>query len=225
MVNFIKKIFQGEIDESVHRQFVRFGRGIFGNRAAINFKTNGKVKLTTGFEFANDLVELIASVCKKIKVNGILLTRQDPCEFGLQGKKKKGIFESEINKELNAEEIRKICEKAYFTLFDCSCDSIELKIKKKLPKPGKSNERKINDTFCILEADKKYEKSIMQDFLFDVQGKRVKIVHLFEINDIVLPEGEKDFEEIRKKAKRKGKIIRKINSDGKEQIKEKDFAA
>jgi len=225
-MNFIKKIFENKVDESAHNQFIRFSKGVFDKRAAINFKTNGKVRLSTSFELANDMVELFANLAPKFKVSGILLTREDPKIFGLNGKKKAGIFQADIDKEMHADEIKKIAEKAYFMLLDCNAPGLELKIKKKLPKPGKSETAKINDTFCILDADKKFENQIMQDFLFDVNScKKAKIVHKYEITDVIIPAGEKDFEEIRRKAKKKGKITRIINADGKEQKKEKDFTA
>jgi hypothetical protein len=44
------------------------------------------------------------------------------------------------------------------------------------------------------------------------------------INEILLPEGEKDFDKIRVMAKRKGKIIRNI-SDGNERVVEKPMIA
>ncbi|MBI5148527.1 hypothetical protein HZA33_02505 [Candidatus Pacearchaeota archaeon] len=224
-MNFIKKLWQGQIDEAIHSQFVRFGKGVFGNRAVINFKTNGNVKLTTTFELANDLVELAASLSSKIKVSGILMTRDDPKALGFTGKKKTGIYEVEIEKEMSSEEIKKLEQVAYFMLFDCSAPGLELKIKKKLPKPGKGD-AKVNDKFCVLEADKKFEKQIRDDFLFDIpEGKKIKIAHEYEINDIIMPAGEKDFEEIRKKAKRKGMLKRKIEIDGKTKLVEKAFAA
>lgn len=227
MTNFIKKIFENKIDEKVHNQFVRFSKGVFEKRAAISFKTNGKVRLSTGFELTNDMVELFASIAGNFKASGILLTIDDPKEFEIEGKKKKGIFQADItDKEMSAEDIRKISEKAYFMLLDCSASGIELKIKKKLPKPGKSAAAKVNDTFCVMDADKRFEKQIIQDFLFDIQQcKKAKIVHTYHIDEIIMPTGEKDFEEIRKKAKRKGRIIRIINADGKEKTEQRDFAA
>lgn len=225
-MNFVKKIFENKIDEKTHDQFVRFSKGVFNKRAAISFKTNGKVRLSTSFEFANDMVELFSALVSKLQVSGILLTKEDPKKFGMQGKNKSGKFEIEINKEMSSDEIKTIAEKAYFMLLDCSAPGLELKIKKKLPKPGKSEAAKINDTFCVLDADKKFEKQIMADFLFDVQEcKKCKIYHKYDIQEIILPTGEKDFEEIRKKAKRKGKIFRIMNIDSKEQTREKDFAA
>ena len=53
--------------------------------------------------------------------------------------------------------------------------------------------------------------------------KKCKISHVFEINEIIMPEGEKDFAKVREVAKRKGKIIRRIEVDGRECAEEKEF--
>ena len=55
---FIKKIFENKIDDSVHKQFVRFGKGRYPGRAVIKItKQPDKIKIGTSFEMANDLIE------------------------------------------------------------------------------------------------------------------------------------------------------------------------
>ena len=39
-MNFITKIFKGDTDEEVHRQFEKFSRGEFRNRALIEAKSS-----------------------------------------------------------------------------------------------------------------------------------------------------------------------------------------
>lgn len=229
---FIKKIFQNKIDESVHKQFTRFGRGKFDERAIINIKKGPKIKISTSFELDNDLVFFVASLYDKFKVKGILLSKQEIPEF--EGKKKKGVFNYDVNKEMSSEELKNFASKYYHTLFDCISEdgSIELKIKKKLPKPGKGK-TKVNDKFCHLVLDQKYWPAVKEEFLFDLPPKEIKKVHIehtYIIKDIKIPkelEKEKDFEKIRLEARRVGRIIRKINidKDKKEIIKEKEFIA
>jgi hypothetical protein len=228
-MNFIKKILTNRIDDEAHQQFVRFGKGIFVEKAVVNFKKSGtKIKVTTSFELANDLVLFVFELVDKALVSGIVLARQQIPSLGA-GKKKSKLFEYEINKEMNSKEINDIAKSAYFMLLDCSAGGIDLKIKKKLPKPGK-REGKVNDKFCILEADLKYEPKIREEFLFDLKGeadsaKKIEIKHSFLINDIILPQGEKDFEKIRLLAKKKGKIIREISIDGRIIRREMPFTA
>lgn len=224
---FIKKLFEGEIDESVHKQFVRFGKGSYSLRAIINVRKNDKIKVTTSFELANDLVGFVSNLAEKFSINGIILSKE-PIQ-GLEFKKK-NILSCEINKEIKAKDLKELSAKAYATLLDCSAQGISLKMKKKLPRPKKSAELKVDDKFCMLELDKKFWEKFHEDFLFDLphEFKKARIEHTYIIEEIIIPkeiQNEKDFEKIRLMAKRKGKIIRKIVVDGKEIIKEKHFEA
>ena len=102
-------------------------------------------------------------------------------------------------------------------------EGFKLKIKKKLPKPGKS-EKKIDNGFCQLEADEKYYSKIKEDFFWDMpETKKISISHEIIVNEVVMPKDEKDFAKIREIAKRKGKIIRNGKIDDKEIISEKEF--
>ncbi|UZE93627.1 MAG: hypothetical protein IB618_02540 [Candidatus Pacearchaeota archaeon] len=227
---FIKKIFQNKVDETVHKQFIRFGKGEFGSKAIINIRKTSVVKLTTSFELAGDIIIFISSLAPWFRVEGLLSNREQiPC---FEGKKKKGLFVYNIAKELRSEELRDLVLKSYPTLLDCISgdESINLKIKKRIPKPGKKTEAKVDDKFCQLNLDAKYWPQLHNEFLFDLpfEIKKARIVHTFIIKDIKIPkelEKEGDYEKIRLGAKRIGKVIRKVVVDGKEIVKEKDFIA
>ncbi len=225
---FIKKIFQGKSDETVHRQFVRFSKGQFDRRAVINVRRNSAIKITTSFELANDLVIFISSLAKWFKVQGILFNKEEIPN--LKGKKKKGLFVYDIAKEISGEELKNLASKSYHALLDCVSDmGIDLKIKKRLPKPGKKSKAKADEKFCQLNLDIKYWPQVQNEFLFDLppETKKAHIEHSYIIKEIRIPkelEKEKDFEKIRLGAKRVGKIIRKAVVDKKEIIKEKEFA-
>ena len=163
---FIKKIFQNQIDESVHKQFIRFSKGKYENKAIINIKKGQKIKITTSFELATDLIIFITSLATKFKVQGILLTKNQIS--GIDGKKKKGFYEYKIEKEISSEELKNFASESYYALFDCLSqdNSIELKTKKKIPKPGKSK-TKVNDKFCKLTLDARYWPQVHNEFLFD----------------------------------------------------------
>jgi hypothetical protein len=218
---FIKKIFLEHCDEQVHRQFVRFGKGTFPGRAALNLQKGEKIKLGGSFEFANDFVNL-ASELGDAKFSGGILSREEISELG-GGKKKTGVIGYAVE-NINSEKIKEIRDKVYTMLLDAEGPGISLKMKKKLPKPGKSSELKIDDKFCILEADIKFWPQI-RDFFMLPDCKKAKIFHTYCISEIILPKGEKDFSKIRELAKRKGKITRKMNIDGREEQKEKEFEA
>src|SRR3989338_4548122 len=125
---------------------------------------------------------------------------------------------------MQSRQIKEIKNKTYAMLLDAETPGLSLKIKKKLPKPGKSGEGKTDDKFCQLEADLKYWNQISEAFMLP-DCRKCKISHTYVIEDIVMPEGEKDPEKIRLLAKRKGKIIRKTEADKQESQEEKNFEA
>ncbi|MBI2630162.1 hypothetical protein HYW76_03595 [Candidatus Pacearchaeota archaeon] len=218
---FIKKIFAKRADEGVHSQFVRFGRGAYSGRAVAVLHKTGKAKLKGSFEYANDFAN-IASELGNLKFSGIIMSRAD---LGLAGKNKNGIFIYEVE-NMDSDKIKEISEKAYCLLLDGEGDGISLKVKKKLPKPGKSGDSKIDDGFCMLETDLKYFDKLKEAFFWDIPDfKKAKVSHEYKINDMVMPQGEKDFEKIRVLTKRKGILVRKLDIDGREEVKEIEFEA
>ena len=219
---FIKKIFQDNVDEQVHSQFVRFGKGTYMGRGILSIWKTSKVKLKGSFEYANDFVSLVLEL-GDVKFSGVLMSKE-PLSLD-NGKKKKGLFVYEVS-ELNSSIIKELKDKVYVMLLDAEEEGIKLKIKKKLPKPGKSGEKKIDDKFCQLEADLKFYPQIKETFFWDIpEAKKIKASHTYEITGLKMPENEKDFEKIRLLTKRIGKIIRKLEVDGKEIIKEKELEA
>lgn len=219
---FIKKVFENKVDEAGHRQFVRFGKGEYKGRAALSLIKTASVKLRGSFEYANDFVELVAEL-GNVKFSGIVLSKEK-LDFA-SGKMKTGLWNYDVS-GIDSDKIREIKERAYYLLLDAEAPGISLKIKKKLHKPGKSGEAKIDDGFCILEADLKYWHKIKEDFLWDIPDcKKCKVKHEYIINELDMPKGEKDFEKIRLMTRRKGKINRVIEIDKVEKVVETDFCA
>jgi len=217
---FIKKVWQGKGEEA-HNCFVRFSKGRFENRAVLNLQKSAKIKLRGSFEWANDFVK-VASELGEAKFSGIILSKEELKELEIIGKWKKELIE--YNLELHSEKIKQIRDKVYCMMLDAESSEFSLKMKKKLPKPGKSGTGKIDDKFCVLEADLKFWPQIKEAFMLP-ECKKCKISHTFLIEEIILPKDEKDFAKIREMAKRKGKIIRKMEVDGKESQEEKSFEA
>lgn len=222
-MNFIKKIFEGDVDESVHKQFVRFGKGDYSRRAILSYWKTKKIKIKSSFEFANDLVLSVADL-GEVSFKGDIWSREE-ISFLEGGVKKSGKWIYNV-RDLKSSDVKDLEKEVYYFLLDGEGEGIKLKIKKKLPKPGK-NEDKFDNKFCQLELDPKYENQIKSDFFWDIpEFKKVSINHTFSIKEIVMPQtDEKDFSIIREMAKRKGKIIRKAVIDGEEKISEIDFEA
>jgi hypothetical protein len=216
---FIKKIFLGKSDEQVHRQFVRFGKGIYPGRAAFSLRKSDKIKLGGSFELGNDFVNFCAEF--GCVFSGIIVSKNELP--GLKGRRKSGLWEYNVE-NLSSEKINDISNSVYTMLLDAQGPGILLKMKKKLPKPGKSGNSKIDDKFCQLELDLKYWPKLAEFFMLP-ECKKASIKHEYQITDIVIPEGEKDFSKIRELARRKGRVIRKISVDGKEAEEVKEFEA
>jgi len=230
-MNFIKKIFEGKEDESVHLQFQKFSKGEFRNRAIIIAKnSSGKYSINTTYEFANGLIEKLAEKLgdRKTNVTGAIISTQDLAE-DLDFKNKKqfmGVKQYIIEKEMSGKEITELINKfpkAFFGLSFKTQDS-ELKVKAKAPKsakPSTKGEEKPKADFCKLKTT---DREIAKDFIFEKpEFKKAEIIHTFLITDLILPKDEKDFAKMREKAKRKGKIIREVVIDGQVMKYEKDF--
>lgn len=227
-MNFIKKVFLGEIDDFVHRQFIRFGKGRYERRALLRLWKTKKIKIKSSFEFANDFVLFIAGL-GDFKFSGIVLSKNEISIHSSDGgTKKQGLFFYNVE-NISSREVNELADKIYYFLLDVSDLEIglNLKIKNKLPKPGKG-EYKIDDKFCQLELDEKYYGNAKNDFFWDLPDcKKAQVEHVFLIDEIILPQDkeEKDFAKIREMAIRKGKIIRISNVEGKEVKTEKEFEA
>jgi len=233
MMNFIHKIFQGKIDEIVHLQFQKFSKGEFRNKAVIEVSSSkDKFKISTTAEFSNEFVRAVAEKLKnKTKVSGIVVSTRDLAgQLDFQNKKQfMGVKQYVVDKEMSREEILSLCNKfpTSFIALSFEAEDTSLKIKPKAPKsakPSTKGEAGPKTGFCKITTK---DKELVKDILFDIplEFDKVRIDHTFLINDIIMPKGEKDFAKIREMAKRKGKIIREIDIDGKKSKSEKDFAA
>jgi len=234
LMNFIKKIFKNEPDNSVHLQFQKFGRGEFRDKALIHAKKSGnKYTILTTAEFANEFVKVTAEKIdgNKARVTGAIVSTNDlkeKLDFK-EIKQFQGVKRYIIDKEMDGDEIISLLEKfpkAFFALsFNCDKDSTILKIKPKAPKSGKPGKKgeKTKPNFCKITTT---DKMLAEDFVFEVLDfKKAEIDHKFIINDIIKPEGETDYARIRELAKRKGEIIREALIDGKKIRKKIEFEA
>ncbi len=241
---FIKKIFDNKTlgDDWVHVQFQKFSRGKFSNRAMVKVKNSkGNYTIETTSEYAKELVKIMGEKLGygKTHVTGAMVSALELS--GLKYEEKKmaiGVKKYIIDREMNGKEIVEICNsfpKAFFGL-SFNVGEEELKIQAKSPKSAKgagSSKKEDADLkidFCKLKTS---DKSILEGLVFDKEAKdlnfkKIEIKHNFIIDEIVIPpelKNEKDFAIVREKALRKGKIIRVLNIDGREERKEIGFEA
>lgn len=237
-MNFIKKIVDGQTDGLVHIQFQKFSKGEFKNRALIEAKKTAKNwTIKTSAEFATDLVLSVAEEVgdEKTEITGAIVSTVNLKEIPefkeilatAEIKQFQGVKRFILKQEITGNEIINLIKsfpKAFFGLSFSSGKS-QLKIKAKSPKsskPGKGDEAPKAD-FCNLKTE---NQEIVKEFLFDIgEFKKVKVNHTFFVDEIIFPKDEEDYSKIRELAKRKGKIIRKIDIDEKEQVKEIEFEA
>ncbi len=234
-MNFIKKIFENQVDEKVHSQFTRYGKGIFEYKALLDINVQAKkVKIKTSSEFTNELVGFLANTIEeKTQVKGIIfstrnLTEESTIEFQ-EIKNAMGVKKHIINQELTKEQILETVEKFPYASINLSfkTDKGELKVKEKAPKSGKSGkgDKAPKADYCVFTTE---DRAILEDYAFDIKKpfKKAFISHTLIINDIVIPEEYlNDFAQARLKGIRKGKLIRKIIIEDKEETKEKEFEA
>ncbi|MEM3091068.1 MAG: hypothetical protein QXX55_00180 [Candidatus Pacearchaeota archaeon] len=220
-MNFIKEIFDNKSNEKIHKQFIRFGRGEYGKKALLSLWKTKNVKISSSFEFANDFVLFVANL-GNVKFHGYIWSKEEIEDFS--GVKKEGKWIYQVN-DLSPNDIKNLAPRIYYFLLNAEGDGIKLKIKNKLPKPGKG-EMKVDDKFCQLELEERYYKQVKDDFFWDIPDcKKAQIEHIFIITDIILPKGETDYAKMRELAKRRGKVIRIAKFDGKETKKEVNFEA
>jgi hypothetical protein len=231
-MNFIKRIFDEDIDESVHMQFQKFSKGEFRYRAIIEAKNSkGKFTIKTSAEFARNLVRTMAEKLGEDKTNitGAVVSTSD-LTGELEFKEKKqfqGVKRYLIDKEMSGTEIIGLLDKFPKTFFALTFNvgDDKLKIKPKAPKsgkPGKGDAAPKAD-FCSLKTK---DKELGESFIFEKTDFQVaKVNHTYFIEGMIIPEGETDFAKMREMAKRKGKIVRNATIDEEEMKSEKEFVA
>lgn len=233
MDSFVKKIFNGNMDEHVHLQFEKYGRGEYRNKAVIIARNvKGVYNITTTSEFANEFVRAMAEKLGKDKANvtGIVVSTRDLTgELNFKNKKQfMGVKQYVLDGEMSGDEIIVLMDKFPRCFFGLSftAKGSELKVKPKAPKSAKPStkpEDKLKADFCKLKTQ---DAALMHGVLFDTKEfKRAEAKHTFVINDILLPKNVDDPRQLREMAKRKGKIIREITVDGMTVKEEKDFLA
>ncbi len=235
MENIIRKISEKRFDNSVHDDLVRFSKGIFDNRYLLEAKKQkDKWSIKTSAEFSNFLVRrCLEKNPRSIDIKGVIVSTFDlasEMKFPVENVKKyMGIQQAIINTTANASDIIELMEKYPRVHFGLSfiLEGYELKIKAKAPKSGKPGKKGEDEApkadFCSLKTS---DKEIIKDLFFDLHDfSEVKINHTIIIEKIEIPKGETNPIKMRENSIREGKIIRKIDVDGKKSEKEYEFRA
>ncbi|MBI5391733.1 hypothetical protein HZB00_01900 [Candidatus Woesearchaeota archaeon] len=239
-MNFLHKLLIGISDESVKRNFRRFGKGMYINRAMVSVKkSKGSIKLNTSFEYSNDFVELFAEKSTgTVTFSGTIITLIDISKtLGISAvfSKRMGVGKLEISEtSLPANDFKLFSEKVKDNLLmlNLASDLGSVVCKQTLPNPKKSPKEdkegnkeapKIDFCKCVF-----HDAIIADDFFFDVEEPytQAQAIHSFLVESLDVPEKYKnDLALARLHAIHKGKIVRVLTVDGKEHTKEYTLAA
>ncbi len=223
----IKKIFDGDFDDEIHNDFVKFSRGDFKDRYLIQGKKQAnKWAIKTGPEFVNHVVRyFLPKAGESVPVTGIISTTLDIADeatFKIEKVSQfQGVKKLILKTEVNPKEILGLMDKypkAFFALSFKGTDS-NIKIRAKSPKAGKSGKEKDGETvadFCTIKTN---DQKFLDDIFWGIDKgwTTLNVSHEIKIDGIVYPRDMTGMKpaEIRKESKRKGILIRKVNFDGK----------
>ncbi len=229
-MNFIRKIYEKNVDEKVHQKFIRYSTGEFEKEEFMIKKGSSFVQIKAGFEYLDVMFDLIAQcVSEDVSLNGVIITKNNIInelnEFGIEPKKVTG-KKYTIEETMTSDKFKEFVNKfnSYSLLIKLKSGKYSISVKKSIPKPGKILEKFVTAKFGLKDLD-----LIKKEFLFDIKVdnfKDISIKHTYVIDEIIIPDEFKNNpEEARLNAKRKGRIIRKIDIDGKTEEKEIELLA
>lgn len=237
-MNFIKNAIDGKLDELVHKQFRRFGKGVFTKKAMVQVKkSKDGFQIKTTFEYLDGILLYFAEHSKgDAEVSGTIQGASDleakAKKFGLTGEKKNimGVKKLKLNAgKINVSRLKDMLNefKDEFLLLSVKGHDFELISKEGLPKPGKADKEDAKDKidFCKLIVK---DGGLAKELLFDVD-KDFKLAiarHVFEINDFEIPKQyENDDALARMHGLRKGVIKRELEIDGIKSSRDYEFKA
>jgi len=236
-MSVINKIFNKKIDEEVHSDFLKFGRGEYKDKYLVEGKRQKDGwAIKTGPEFANFLVKkCLEKANGNLAMKGIIVSTLDlKEEINFEIKKTsnfQGIKKLEIDTGIDSGAILSLMNKYPRVFFALSfkTGNCELKIKAKAPKSGKPGSKGDGEgpraDFCSIKTK---DPEIINDLFFDnKEFKEIKIKHTIKITGIDYPKDVASLkpEEVREKSKRKGVVVREIDADGKKTTSEAEFFA
>jgi hypothetical protein len=232
----MKKIFDGEFDEEVHANFLKFGRGEYKNKYLLDGKKQAKKwAIKSSAEYANILVrKCLGKVGGDLEIKGVIVSTRDlrdEIDFDIKKVSNfQGVRKHVIDGVVNPEQILDLITKypkAFFALTFKGEDFV-LKIKPKAPaasKKGKGEDAGPVVDFCSLKTE---DREIVNYLFFGVgEFKEAKINHTINVTDIVYPSNMDELKptEVRELAKRKGVVVRTVVVDGIIKTSEAEFVA
>jgi hypothetical protein len=244
-MHFITKILKDIVDESVHRAFLRYGRGEYPGPAAEITKTKaGKVKVRTTYMYqdlpASILVTLVPA--ETISISGFLLG-YEPLDdvlmdlgFKSEPSKKKPrtlLYQSKIDGEYPVKQIeplyKEVGPNAYIFLNLTTDIGWRHKVKAKIPSAQKEppTAERIKFATTQIPPATDFEQALLSellpDFIDDISSdfSSLLIENTYEIQKLIFPPDMKQVssKELRLKTQRSGILRRTLIIDGSEFIR------
>lgn len=252
-MNWIQKIIEDKADEFCHARFLKYGIGTHpGPRVKLRFTSNRvSFYADLGFEAIFLRGYLAGTPEGNHKASGKVVTYEDrrdeyeeiqmPLTWKKSGGKRATTYNADVKGSIPGEDLRELIEirsPTTFFLLSMSPKSggkpWKLTIKKSFPKGRTSDdeEDEKNPSFVKGAMDRNDQamefvvSEILPDFR-ELITEDVKNVYLHQdivIEDIEIPkEKGLSFTELRKRAKKKGRLVRRLDVDGNEYQKEYSF--
>ncbi len=233
MGHYIKNIFENKQNEKVHNKLIRYSKGFFEGPKIKIRKQKDNIKIKSSFHIVDELLELVVKYNTEniVLIKGVIIYNEDLEkkfeELGLKYvkvTKSRGIHKYELNHEVDIKKFFEVFNN-YNPLVSFTTKDVKITTKKSFPKPNKE----ISDSFCYIQLPISAEKEVYESFCFDIKDeypKFVDISHDIIVEEVIFPKTDlEDFKEIRRLAKRKGKIKRYVKYDKKTLESEATFEA
>ncbi len=231
-MHYIKEIVQKQISQATHKKFTRYSRGDFIGPLLIAKITKKIFRISLSFHFLDEILKFTAKTLDEeiVEISGMVISQKDlSSEFSmlnltyLKLTKATSLFKYKIEFKANLKNLLEAFQGANLLI---SIKSPSVTIKSKTV-PVKPNKEIASNYVKLVTSDENLKDLILKEFLFDQTNiekiKEINIKHEIKVTDIILPEDKSDFEEVRKKALRKGILKRIVETNKSGELVEKDI--
>ncbi|MFX1509059.1 MAG: hypothetical protein ACFFBR_02015 [Promethearchaeota archaeon] len=241
-MHFITKILNGTIDDIVHRNFLRYGRGVYpGPAAEITVTKAGKVKMRSTHMYQDLPASVMVSIApvETVTLAGLILGYEPLDEilaelgFKADPSKKKPrtlLFQSKLTGKYSPKQVAPlygdIPELAYVFCTLNTTIGWTHKPKTKIPSAQKEPPLKERLKFCTTTVPDGNEflnevlNQLVPDFLDELPSgfSTLQIANSYDIQNLIFPPDMKRIssKDVRLKTKRSGILHRTLLVDGKE---------
>jgi hypothetical protein len=243
-MHFITKILNDVVDDSVHRAFLRYGRGEYqGPAAEITTTKAGKVKVRSSYMYQDLPAAVMITMVpvETVSVSGLVLGYEPLdavlAELGFAAASKKKprtqLYQSQLDGEYSVKQVASLYgDVPEFAYIFCSLKTNIVwahKAKTKIPsaqkEPPFADRIKFSTTQIPRGTDftKELLYQLVPDFKDEIPSdfSKLQIENTYEIQDLIFPPDMKTLpsKEVRMKTQRSGLLLRRLVVDDSEYTK------